>query len=156
MIYISTRYIAKCSIDNEEKLYKLFGVNAEVLIDHAWGWEPVTIRDIKSYKPKSNCITSGQVLHCPYDYKKTKLIVREMADLLALDLVRKHLVTNKIVLTIGYDIENITNCNIDYDGEVTIDHYGRKVPKHAHGTTSLEYRTSSSKIITDEVMNSII
>jgi DNA polymerase V len=115
-------------------LYKLFGINAELLIDHAWGWEPVTLRDIKAYRPTTNSVSSGQVLHCPYDYEKTKLIVKEMAELLTLDLVEKNLVTNQIVLTIGYDIENLKNQSIcsSYKGEVSVDRYGRKIPKHAH------------------------
>ena len=126
--------IARTSLNNEDLLYKLFGVNAELLIDHAWGYEPCTIKQIKSYKPSTNSICSGQVLHCPYDYKKTELIVKEMAELLSLDLVEKNLVTDQIVLTIGYDIENLTNSQISnlYKGEITIDRYGRRIPKHAH------------------------
>lgn len=126
--------IARTSIQNEELLYKLFGINAELLIDHAWGWEPVTIDYIKSYKPESNSISSGQVLHCPYNYEQTKLIVKEMTELLTLDLVEKNLVTNQIVLTVGYDIENLIDSFISnsYNGEITIDRYGRKIPKHAH------------------------
>lgn len=126
--------VARTSIQNEELLYKLFGVNAELLIDHSWGWEPCTLKQVKSYKPETNSISSGQVLHCPYDYEKTKLIVKEMAELLALDLVEKNLVTNQLVLTIGYDTENLTNPFIrsSYKGEITIDAYGRKIPKHAH------------------------
>ena len=126
--------VAKVSIQNEELLYKLFGINAELLIDHAWGWESVTLEHIKAYKPTTNSISSGQVLHCPYDYEKTKLIVKEMAELLTLDLVEKNLVTNQIVLTIGYDIENLTDPFISnsYKGEITTDRYGRKIPKHAH------------------------
>ena len=118
--------VAKISLENEDLLYKLFGVNAELLIDHSWGWEPVTIKDIKAYKPASNSISSGQVLHCPYNYEKTKLIVKEMTELLTLDLVQKNLVTSQMVLTIGYDIENLTNPEINksYNGEVTIDRYG--------------------------------
>ena len=123
-------------------LYKLFGINAELLIDHAWGYEPVTIENIKAYRPSSNSISSGQVLHCPYNYEDTKLIVKEMSELLTLDLVKKNLVTNQIVLTIGYDVENITNRNISYNGEVTTDRYGRKIPKHAHGTINLDHQTS--------------
>ena len=146
--------IARCSIENEELLYKLFGVNAELLIDHAWGWEPCTIKDIKSYKPERNSISSGQVLHCPYTFKKAKIIIKEMADLLALDLVRKNLVTNQLVLTIGYDIDNLTIPEIRnrYDGDITYDHYGREVPKHAHGTINIDHYTSSSKIIMDNMM----
>ncbi len=136
--------VARCSINNEDLLYKLFGVNAELLIDHAWGYEPCTIESIKNYKPLAKSISSGQVLQCPYDYNKTKLIVREMADLLALDLVSKKIVTEQLVLTIGYDIDNITD---DYNGEITIDHYGRAIPKSSHGTINLDYKTSSSKII---------
>ena len=139
--------VARCSINNENLLYKLFGVNAELLIDHAWGWEPTTIEDVRNYKPESNSISSGQVLHTPYDYKKTKLIVREMIDNLSLDLVEKGKVTNQLVLTINYDIENLTNPKIKYDGEITYDHYGRKIPKHAHGTIRLDYKTSSTKVL---------
>ena len=141
--------IARCSIKNEDLLYKLFGVNAELLIDHAWGWEPCTIQSIKSYTPDAKSITSGQVLECPYNYKDTKLVVREMADLLSLDLTSKRLVTDKLCLTLGYDIQNINN---HYEGEVTTDFYGRKIPKHAHGTITLDHKTSSSKII----MNALV
>lgn len=146
--------IARCSVNNEELLYKLFGINAELLIDHAWGWEPCTIEDIKSYKPSRNSITSGQVLHCAYDYKKTRLIIKEMADSLSLDLVSKNLVTDQLVLTIGYDIENLTNPSIKskYTGEVTIDNYGRNIPKPAHGTINLDHKTSSSKVITENML----
>ena len=147
--------IARTSEKNEELLYKLFGINAELLIDHAWGYEPCTIESIKSYKPVTNSISSGQVLHCPYNYENTKLIVKEMTELLTLDLVKKNLVTSKMVLTIGYDIENLSNPEISksYLGEVTLDHYGRKVPKSAHGTINIDHKTSSTKIITDYVMN---
>lgn len=126
--------VALTSIQNEELLYKLFGINAELLIDHAWGYEPVTIEQVKAYKPKNNSISTGQVLHCPYNYEKTKLIVKEMTELLTLDLVEKNLVTNQIVLTVGYDIENLTDPSISnsYKGEITNDRYGRKIPKHAH------------------------
>lgn len=152
--------IARCSLGkdneyyNEELLYRMFGVNAELLIDHAWGWEPCTIADIKAYKPESNSIGSGQVLHCAYDYDKTGLIVREMTDQLVLDLVDKGLVTDQLVLTIGYDIDNLRNPDIrrQYKGEVTMDHYGRPVPKHAHGTVNLERPTSSTRLITDAVL----
>lgn len=136
--------IARTSLNNEEILYKLFGVNAELLIDHAWGYEPVTIKDIKTYKPSNNCISSGQVLHCPYNYEKTKLIVEEMIEVLSLDLVSKQLVTNQLVLTIGYDIDNI---NENYKGEITIDHYGRCIPKHSTGRININHYTSSSKIL---------
>lgn len=144
--------VALCSVNDEDKLYKLFGINAELLIDHAWGYEPCTIESIKSYKPNTKSISSGQVLHCPYNYDKTKLIIKEMTELLVLDLVDKHLVTNQIVLTVGYDIDNINNKDINYTGEITIDRYGRKIPKHAHGTINLEHKTSSTKIITEAVM----
>lgn len=152
--------VARCSIGkpndyyNEELLYKLFGVNAELLIDHAWGWEPCTIADIKAYKPAASSVGSGQVLQCPYDYKKARLIVQEMTDLLALDLVDKGLVTDQLVLTIGYDIENLTNPDIKklYKGEVVIDRYGRKIPKHAHGTANIGKQTSSTMLIVNAVM----
>ena len=146
--------IARTSEKNEELLYKLFGINAELLIDHAWGYEPCTIESIKAYKPVTNSISSGQVLHCPYNYEDTKLIVKEMTELLTLDLVKKNLVTSKMVLTIGYDIENLSNPEISksYLGEVTLDHYGRKVPKSAHGTINIDHKTSSTKIITNSVM----
>ena len=144
--------IARCSLGgpndyhNEDLLYKLFGVNAELLIDHAWGWEPVTLPDIKAYKPESKSIGSGQVLQCPYGYDKARLVVREMADQLSLELVDKKLVTDQLVLTVGYDIENLKGQN-DYKGEVTTDRYGRAIPKHAHGTANLEEYTSSTKRI---------
>ncbi len=150
--------IARCSLGgpgdfyNEELLYKLFGVNAELLIDHAWGYEPTTIEMIKAYKPEVNSVSSGQVLQEPYEFEKGKLIVREMTDLLVLDLVEKKLVTDQIVLTVGYDIENMTHPDIHYTGEVTVDGYGRRVPKHAHGTANLGQQTSSTKLIIDKVM----
>lgn len=153
--------IARCSVGkpgdyyNEDLLYKLFGVNAELLIDHAWGWEPCTIDLIKSYKPSVNSISSGQVLQSPYDFNKAKLIVREMTDLLVLDLVDKGLVTDQMVLTIGYDVENLSNPERAklYKGEVTIDQYGRRIPKHAHGTVNLNRKTSSTRLIIDAVMD---
>ncbi len=152
--------IARCSLGkpsdyhNEELLYKLFGVNAELLIDHAWGWEPCTISDIKAYKPEAGSIGSGQVLQHPYSFEKGKLIVREMADLLALELVDKNLATNQITLTIGYDKESLAGgeAKKKYKGPVTVDRYGRKVPKHAHGTANLKRFTSSSKLITEAAM----
>lgn len=145
--------VARCSLHHEDLLYKLFGINAELLIDHAWGWEPCTIADIKGYKPESNSVGSGQVLHCAYTADKAKLIVREMADLLVLDLVDKGLVTDQMVLTIGYDRESLTDPSIRYSGPVTTDHYGRRVPKHAHGTANLHRKTSSTRLITEAVMN---
>ena len=126
-------------------------INAELLIDHAWGWEPCTMQQIKSYKPKTNSLNSGQVLHCPYDAQKAKLIVQEMTELLSLDLVEKHLVTDQIVLTIGYDVSNISKEKNVYEGEISIDRYGRKVPKHAHGTINLEHKTSSTRQILEAV-----
>ena len=149
--------IARCSIGkpsdfySENLLYKLFGVNAELLIDHAWGWEPCTIADIKAYRPETNSLSSGQVLKMPYPFEKAKLVLREMAELLALDLVEKGLTTDQIVLTIGYDIENLVDPTrrLQYQGEVTKDFYGRYVPKHAHGSATLAQATSSSKVITD-------
>ena len=147
--------IARFSINNEDRLYKLFGINAELLIDHAWGYEFCTIHDIKNYKPSTNSLSSGQVLHEPYDYKKAKLIVNEMMDLLVLDIVDKHLITDHIVLTVGYDIENLTNPIIrnKYDGDIVKDFYGRYVPKSAHGTIRLDYKTSSTKIIMKAINN---
>ena len=149
--------IARCSIGkpgefHNEELYRMFGVNAELLIDHAWGYEPVTMELIKAYKPQSNSLGSGQVLQCPYDFEKAKLIVREMTDLLVLGLVDKKLVTDQMVLTVGYDIENLSDAGISYRGEIKADRYGRNVPKHAHGTTNLMEPTSSTKRITDAVM----
>jgi DNA polymerase V len=151
--------IARCSIGKsneyykEDLLYKLFGINAELLIDHAWGWEPCTIADIKAYKPSTNSIGSGQVLQSAYTFDKAKLIVWEMTDLLVLDLVDKKLVTDQLVLTVGYDIENLKNPKIkkSYHGAVTTDHYGRAVPKSAHGTANLGRQTSSTKLIMDAV-----
>ena len=152
--------VARCSVGtspdyyNEELLYKLFGINAELLIDHAWGWEPCSIADVKAYKPSSSSLGSGQVLQCPYDFEKARLIVREMTDLLVLDLVEKRLLTDQMVLTIGYDIENLTKPEIRkrYKGAVTTDAYGRKIPKHAHGTVNLDRQTASTRLITDAVM----
>jgi len=148
--------IARASLDSygEAKLYKLFGVNAELLIDHAWGFEPCTMADIKAYKPENSSIGTGQVLHCAYDFDKAKLIVREMLELLSLDLVEKRLVTDQIVLTVGYDIENLTDSarRRNYTGEITTDFYGRQVPKHAHGTANIGQHTSSSMLITNSVM----
>ena len=146
--------VARMSIQNEELLYKLFGVNAELLIDHSWGWECATIKSIKEYKPEKKSIGSGQVLHYPCTFEQTKIVVKEMAELLSLDLVQKQFVTSQLVLTIGYDIENLTNQEISklYSGEITVDHYGRKIPKHAHGTINLDHNTSSTRIITEAVV----
>ena len=146
--------IARCSLHNEQLFYKLFGVNAELLIDHAWGWEPTTIADIKAYRPATNSLGSGQVLHEPYTWDKARIIVREMVDLLVLDLVDKGLVTDQIVLTIGYDRENLTDPGRrkQYRGEVIRDPYGREIPKHAHGCANLGRQTASTKRITEAVM----
>lgn len=151
--------IARCSLGHtgayhsEDLLYKLFGVNAELLIDHAWGWEPCTIAEIKAYRPESTSLSSGQVLTVPYTADKARLIVREMTDSLVLDLVEKGLVTDQMVLTVGYDIDNLTDPDIKarYRGEITTDRYGRKIPKHAHGTANLKRRCSSTAIIVDAV-----
>ena len=151
--------IARCSLGsasdyyNEDLLYRLFGVNAELLIDHAWGYEPCTMADIKSYRPDTSSIVSGQVLQYPYTAEKARLVVREMADALALDLVEKGMVTGQLTLTVGYDIENLADPDTrrQYQGEVTVDRYGRRVPKHAHETANLDRQTSSSLLITDAV-----
>jgi DNA polymerase V len=147
--------IALCSIENEDLLYSLFGINAELLIDHAWGYEPCEITHIKNYKPQGKSLGSGQVLHCAYDYKKTKLVVKEMIDSLALDLCDKRLLTNQVVLSIGYDIENLTDEKIsaNYKGEICVDYLGRKIPKHSHGTVNFEIYTSASKILMDGVIS---
>ena len=147
--------IARCSVGkstdyyNEKLLYQLFGVNAELLIDHAWGWEPCTIADIKAYKPEFNSLGSGQVLQEPYSFAKARLVVCEMADQLALDLVDKGLVTKQLTLTVGYDRENLQDPERRrrYHGAVTRDPYGREIPKHAHGTANLEEMTSSAKVL---------
>lgn len=147
--------VARCSVGkpedyyNEELLYQLFGINAELLIDHAWGWEPCTMADIKAYKPVSSSLCSGQVLHCPYPSRKARIVVREMTEQLVLEMVEKRLVTDQLVLTIGYDMENLTDTQAmsRYKGEVTTDRYGRRIPKHAHGTTNLGKPTSSTKRI---------
>lgn len=146
--------IARMSIQNEGLLYRLFGVNAELLIDHAWGWEPCTMDLVKAYRPESNSFSSGQVLQCAYDFKKARVVIQEMADAAALDLVAKKLVTDQLVLTVGYDIESLTNPAIraKYNGPVTTDYYGRQVPKHAHGTANLDRQTSSSQIIRKAVV----
>ncbi len=152
--------IARCSIgtekdyQNEELLYKLFGVNAELLIDHAWGWEPCTMKEIKAYKPDNTSIGSGQVLHCPYTKKMARVIVQEMLELLVLDLVEKKLVTDQIVLTIGYDKDSLLDQNIykKYQDTLTTDRYGRKIPKHTHGTINLSKKTSGIS----EIMKAVL
>ena len=152
--------IARCSLGkennyyNEDLLYRMFGVNAELLIDHAWGYEPCTIADVKAYQPENHSVGSGQVLACPYTVQKARLVVREMADLLALDLVDKKLTADQVVLTVGYDIENLTDSKLrkNYSGEISTDRYGRRIPKHAHGSRNLGGQTSSTKRITEAVM----
>ena len=149
--------IARCSLGNpgeyynEELLYRMFGVNAELLIDHAWGWEPCRMRDIKAYRPETSSISSGQVLQCPYDYEKARRVVREMAEAVALDLLEKRLVTDQLTLTVGYDIENTASGG--YHGETVTDRYGRKIPKHAHGTANLPRKTSSARSVTDAILS---
>ena len=141
--------IARCSVQNEELLYRLFGVNAELLIDHAWGWEPCTIDLVKAYRPENNSFSNGQVLSTPYPVKKARVVMLEMADAMSLKLVDKRLVTDQIVLNVGYDAENMTNPAIrdKYDGPVAMDHYGRQVPKGAHGSARFDNPTSSSRQI---------
>lgn len=143
--------VARCSLENEDLLYELFGINAELLIDHAWGWEPCTIADIKAYCPESHSLSTGQVLQEAYSFEKGLLIVREMADMLSLDLVEKRLVTDQIVLTVGYDVENLANPEkrLEYGGEFKLDHYGRAVPKSAHGSINLGCNTASTKKIVE-------
>lgn len=151
--------IARCSLGrpgafySEDLLYRLFGIQAELLIDHAWGWEPVTLSEIKAYRPATNSISSGQVLTCPYPAEKARLVVREMADLLSLDLVEKGLVTDQLVLTVGYDIENLRDPSRrrSYRGQIQSDAYGRQIPKHAHGTVHLSRQTASSKWIVEKM-----
>lgn len=153
--------IAKCSLGSkdeyysEELLYKLFGVNAELLIDHAWGWEPCTIADIKAYKSDNNSISSGQVLSSPYSYEDAKIIVREMTDDLALSLVSQNLVCDQAVLSIHYDSQNLNNnhSSIAYSGPIKKDYYGRTAPKPAHGSENVGRFTSSGRLLTDAVMN---
>ena len=144
--------IAAMSETNESVLYKTFGVNAELIIDHAWGWEPCTIEDVRNYKPANNSISSGQVLMRPYSYDEAAIIVREMTELLTLDLVKKGLVTDQMVITIGYESVKSPEDLPDYKGELTLDWYGRYTPKHAHGTANIGRQTSSTRLITDAVM----
>lgn len=146
--------VALCSVENEELLYRLFGINAELLIDHAWGWEPCTIDYVKQYRPESNSFSSGQVLTEPYTFKKARVVIQEMVEAAALNLVSKQLVTDQLILTVGYDIESLSNPDIrkKYDGPVTTDYYGRMVPKHAHGTANLGRHTSSTSLMTDAVV----
>lgn len=146
--------IARKSVKDEEFFYHLFGINAELLIDHAWGYEPCTIDSIKSYKPVTNSISEGQVLTRPYHYEEAKLIIKEMAETLSLNLVKKDLITSKIVLEIIYDVSNLyeKDENKRYQGETDYDYYGRRVPKHAHGTINLEHKTASTKMIVENAV----
>ena len=144
--------VALTSVKNEELLYRLFGINAELLIDHAWGWECCSIADIKAYKPMSKSLSSGQVLHCPYTVESARLILREMCDGLVLDMVDKGVATNQAVLTVNYDTESLQTSGAIYHGEITRDYYGRNVPKHGHGTVNFEQHTSS----TDEITRGIL
>ncbi len=146
--------LARLSVQNEDRLYRLFGVNAELLIDHAWGWEPCTMDYVKAYRPETNSFSNGQVLQEPYSFRKARVVVQEMAESMALELVAKRLVTDQLVLTVGYDRESLTNPDIRarYHGEMSTDYYGRQVPKHAHGTANLQRQTSSTKLITDAIV----
>lgn len=141
--------IARCSMVNEALLYQLFGINAELLIDHAWGWEPCTIPEIKAYRPNTSSLSSGQVLQCPYPSDKARLIIREMTDAMALELVDRRLVTDQLTLTVGYDRENLSDPirQAAYAGTVITDRYGRRIPKYAHGTASLERHTASARLL---------
>ena len=143
--------VARQSVRDEDMLYDLFGINAELLIDHAWGWEPCTIADIKAYRPDSSSIGSGQVLSCAYSFGKARLVVREMADALALELVDKRLTTDQLVLDVGYDNGNVADGGA-YTGEIKADRYGRRTPKPAHGTQRLERRTSSARRIAEAAL----
>lgn len=146
--------VARQSVRNDELLYQLFGVNAELLIDHAWGWEPCTMQAIKAYRPETNSLSSGQVLQHPYTWAKTRVVVHEMAEAAALDLLDKRLVTNQLVLYIGYDSSSLTDSSIRtlYHGEVVYDHYGKAVPRPAHGSCRLQVHTSSASIISEAVL----
>lgn len=141
--------LAWCSVDHEDLLFQLFGVNAELLIDHAWGREPVGMAQVKAYRPETHSISNGQVLTCAYTVEKARNVMMEMGDMLALELVDKRLVTDQVVIHVGYDVESLTNPEIrsKYHGRITSDHYGRPVPVHAHGTVNLPYPTSSSKLL---------
>ncbi len=147
--------VALCSVRNEEILYKMFGVNAELLIDHAWGWEPCLISDIRAYKPRTSSLSAGQVLTCPYPADKARIVVHEMIDSLSLELVEKRLVCDQVVLDVGYDIENLADARAAerYEGEVITDRYGRKVPKYAHGSANLGLHTSSTRRMTEAILS---
>ena len=143
--------VARRSLTDEELFFKLFGKTAELLIDHAWGCEPCTIEAVKAYKPSTNSLGSGQVLHEPYTAEKARIVLREMADALSMELFAKKLVTDQLVVTIGYDVENIKDAKrrASYKGEIVRDGYGRLKPKHSHGTINLARYTSSTRLIMD-------
>lgn len=145
--------VARMSLTNENLLYKLFGVNAELLIDHAWGWEPVNMAQVKAYRPESKSISSGQVLQCAYTADKARTVALEMGDSVSYELIEKGLLTNQLVLTVGYDVESLTNQEIasQYHGSIHTDRYGRKVPTHAHGTINIDAPTSSASILIEKV-----
>lgn len=145
--------LARRSVVNEDWIYAEFGVNAELLIDHAWGWEPVTIQQVKAYRPSTHSMSTGQVLKAPYPYSQARTVIREMADNAALSLVGKGLVTNSLTLTVGYDCENLTNPEkrSSYTGKIKFDHYGRPVPVHSHGTENLPRHTSSASVLIERV-----
>ncbi len=145
--------IARFSLKNEDILYREFGINAELLIDHAWGWEPVTIADIKGYTPQVKSINAGQVLHSPYSFEKARIVLHEMVDSMVYQLLESEMMTDQLVLTVGYDIENLSSDGGGYDGEIVIDHYGRRKPKSAHGTTNLDKKTSSAKLLTKATLD---
>ena len=146
--------LARCSINNEEMPYKMFGVNAELLIDHAWGWEPCTMKDVKAYRPRAKSLSSGQVLQCGYTFEKARIVVREMADAIAIDLVSKCLATDSVVLSIAYDVESLKDPTVaaQYHGGIAMDYYGRRAPMPAHGSVSLKAYTSSSRVICEAVL----
>ena len=143
--------VARMSVNNEDVLYRLFGINAELLIDHAWGWEPVTLAEIKAYRPENNSLSSGQVLKEPYDFAKAKIVVKEMTDQLALSLIEKHLVADQLILTVGYDVANFATPELrrKYKGEIHVNHYGREVPKGVHGSVSFGRHTASSVLMVE-------
>lgn len=145
--------IARCSLEGEELLYRLLGVNAELLIDHAWGWEPVTMAMVKAYRPENRSLSSGQVLQSAYTVERARNVALEMADSVSLELIDKRLLTDQITLTVGYDVESLTDPAISarYHGRITTDYYGRQVPAHAHGTANIDRPTSSASILIGKV-----
>lgn len=146
--------VARCSISHEDWFYATFGVNAELIIDHAWGWEPVQMEHVKAYRPGARSMSSGQVLPRPYDCREARNVVREMAETLALEAVEQRVVTNRVTLTVGYDAENLATESrlLRWDGDVRVDHYGRAVPRHSHGTSRIDFHTSSSLMLTSTVL----